>query len=69
MISPVLNEAREFDVSFTLGYETTESGFLKFRFEFRPLLGFWLESEWFIPPTSEPETIRLFNRMCCNFPE
>lgn len=63
MIAPVLNECNEFDMSFTLGYERAESGFLKFRFEFRPVPGFWLDSEWFVPSTSEPDTIRLMNRL------
>lgn len=49
-------------MSFTLGFERTESGFSRFRFEFRPVPGFWLDSKWFVPSTSEPETVRLINR-------
>ncbi len=59
MISPVPNENMEFDISYTLGYQMTDSGFLQFRFEFRPTPGFWLDSGWFEISSSKPEIIRL----------
>ncbi|MBL8217251.1 MAG: HNH endonuclease [Bryobacterales bacterium] len=63
MITPLKNESGDYYVSFTLGYERTEQGFLKFRFEFRPTPGFWLDSPWFVPSTVEPATLRLINRL------
>ena len=63
MIVPVRNEDGSYDMSFTLGFEKTERGFPRFRFEFRPAPGFWLDSEWFVPATSRTGTIRLINRL------
>ncbi|MBC8164416.1 MAG: HNH endonuclease [Bryobacteraceae bacterium] len=55
MITPLTNESGVYDMALTLGYERTESGFPRFRFEFRPVPGFWVDSEWFVPSTSRPE--------------
>jgi hypothetical protein len=63
MISLLLNEHNESDISFTLGNEKTESGFIRFRFEFRPTPGNWLVSEWFVPQTNDPDAIRVMARL------
>src|SRR5689334_23943780 len=62
MIRPLTNSDNTYEMSSTLGYEKTEHGYLKFRFEFRPAPGFWLDSDWFVPSTSDADTIRLITR-------
>jgi HNH endonuclease len=62
VISPVSNGNFGLYVAFTLGHERTVSGFLQFRFEFR-VQDFWVDSDWFVPPTTRPDTIRLMSSL------
>jgi hypothetical protein len=63
LITPVRGEHGDYGLSFTLGFEKNKHGYPKFRFEFRPAAGFWLDSKWFVPTTLQPEAIRLINRL------
>lgn len=58
MITPLGEEANHYAAGFTLGYEKTKSGSLQFRFEVKASSGEWFNSSWFVPSTTDVDTLR-----------